>query len=211
MFENILAFLTISFAIGTIGFWIAVVVLNLIVLVSLDNDRGTKATIVLIIALCGLQWICGVPILGWIVGNPLTALSYIILYFGLGVLWSFVKWYLYVQDQARKYHEHRAEFQERKGLAAGTRNNPSPIGNLAEWKEHCRQYNIPTEALQVRRYKGKITTWIVYWPWSCLWTLINDPIRRLVNYLFEELQELYQSVARRAAKGVENDFNETKH
>jgi hypothetical protein len=48
---------------------------------------------------------------------------------------------------------------------------------------------------EVTSNKGKIVAWICYWPFSLIGTFINDPIRRLVNFLFTKLKATYQKMS----------------
>lgn len=47
-------------------------------------------------------------------------------------------------------------------------------------------------------YKSKITTWIVWWPTSALWTLMSDPMVRIANWIFSRLKGTYQLIANKA-------------
>lgn len=48
--------------------------------------------------------------------------------------------------------------------------------------------------------KSKIIAWICYWPFSLIGTFINDPIRRLVNFLFTKLKATYQKMSDKVFK-----------
>lgn len=43
--------------------------------------------------------------------------------------------------------------------------------------------------------KAKIVAWICYWPWSLIGTFINDPLKRLVEFMFRSLKALYQRIS----------------
>jgi hypothetical protein len=36
-----------------------------------------------------------------------------------------------------------------------------------------------------KRHKSRIMTWLGFWPFSALWTLLNDPLRRLVEAIYD--------------------------
>jgi hypothetical protein len=52
------------------------------------------------------------------------------------------------------------------------------------------------------KHKSKITQWIAFWPISGLWTLINDPIRKLVNVIFSRIKNTFQRLSNHIFKGV---------
>lgn len=54
-----------------------------------------------------------------------------------------------------------------------------------------------------RRYKGRITTWMTYWPWSLVWTMINDPIRKAFNMIFRKLSTVFSGISEGAFKGMD--------
>ena len=39
------------------------------------------------------------------------------------------------------------------------------------------------KALSVKEHKGRIVLWGVYWPFSLIWTVVDDPIRRAYEYI----------------------------
>jgi hypothetical protein len=45
-----------------------------------------------------------------------------------------------------------------------------------------------------RDYQPSIKSWILWWPFSALWTLLDDPIRRAVQRIYQELQTVYQRI-----------------
>jgi len=79
---------------------------------------------------------------------------------------------------------------------------------LLKWKWYCtkvfRKFNVPerdaTWYLSVRSNKGRITAWMMWWPLSLGWWLVNDPITRLYNYIYERLVHLFESIRESALK-----------
>lgn len=43
--------------------------------------------------------------------------------------------------------------------------------------------------------KTRIIMWMSYWPVSALWTLINDPLHRLYNFIYNRLESVYTAIA----------------
>ena len=52
-------------------------------------------------------------------------------------------------------------------------------------------------------YKGKVVHWIVWWPFSAFWTLLDDPIRRIAEWCYRSLAGIYRKLANKAF----DDFN----
>lgn len=49
--------------------------------------------------------------------------------------------------------------------------------------------------LKVDYNKEKIITWIIVWVPSMAWFLVNDPIRRVGNFIYDRLHSTYKSMA----------------
>lgn len=47
----------------------------------------------------------------------------------------------------------------------------------------------------VTAYRSTLLVWITYWPLSAVWTVLNDPLRRLVTSIYDELQKVYARIA----------------
>lgn len=43
--------------------------------------------------------------------------------------------------------------------------------------------------------KGRIVSWMTYWPWSMVWTLLNDPIRKLMQHIFYAMRGMLKKIA----------------
>jgi hypothetical protein len=148
------------------------------------------------------------------------------LYFGLGVLgylavgvgWGVGKWWVYVRDCALRYRRERREWLERKiaehegdttALAPEYR-EASRTGVLTggvkwAWQSYVRNryYGKKITKPMASLCKGQITAWMTYWPWSALWTLINDPVRRTFCWVYEQLSGTLQAISDRAFQGIE--------
>ncbi len=75
----------------------------------------------------------------------------------------------------------------------------------ARWDERLRgagfRGSIPPRA---RDNKARIIAWMTYFPASMAWTLVNDPIRHAIEFLYNRVGKLLQSMSDRTFRGVEN-------
>lgn len=46
-----------------------------------------------------------------------------------------------------------------------------------------------------RSYKSRIIAWIAYWPPSLLWTIINDPVRRIAQHIYYAIAGLLSNIS----------------
>jgi hypothetical protein len=45
------------------------------------------------------------------------------------------------------------------------------------------------------QHKSSITQWIMFWPVSFVWTIINDPVRKIANYIFSRIKGTFQKMS----------------
>jgi len=179
--------------VGGIGFWILLVLSSIIILACLDHENDLGAFLSVVGTLAVLQLFSGVDLVSYVQSNPLALLWGGGLYFILGTLWSFFKWWVHVKDARKVYDHERDDF-----LGHGGDMTPE---EKARWKGLAPR--IP-EAI---KNKSRIMGWMTFWPWSALWFVINDPIRRAFKAIYERLQGAYQRIVDKAFAGTEKDFS----
>lgn len=52
----------------------------------------------------------------------------------------------------------------------------------------------------VEKNKGRIVSWMTYWPWSMLWTLLNDPVRRIMKHIYYAIRGTLIKIAAKVFK-----------
>jgi hypothetical protein len=201
-----------AFLFGTFWWWFVVVVWAFAEIIALDKDSGAWATAWLVLFFCFAQFLGKVNIVGSILENPLRAILYVVGYVAVGVGWSFMKWWLHVSEKAEDYKKERSEYlkrlvknQKNTGVPLTlksseiTENTPVPEKYRQDWSR-SRSY---THAVpKASENKERITTWIIYWPLSMLWSLIRDFIHRMIQRLVKSLQKWYDGITKRAFRGV---------
>lgn len=208
---EILAF----FALGTWGF-LAALGAVIIALIVFAEDDGVKATVTLILGALFLQFIAKYDLVTFAKEQPFTLLLYGGLYVVLGLAWSVIKWAVYVKAQRRSYDRIRREFCTSRRIHQGDNFTP---GEKKAWAEHLRShysdgrktfkhYSSSDATIiipDVTENKAAIIRWMTYWPFSMLYTLLNDPVRRLFEWVYESVGVWLQGMANRAFSGTEKD------
>ncbi len=46
---------------------------------------------------------------------------------------------------------------------------------------------------------------MLYWQWSLVWTIIDDPVKRLFELIYRELRAVYQKIADNAYADVDKN------
>ena len=48
---------------------------------------------------------------------------------------------------------------------------------------------------RVRDHKSEIIVWMIYWPFSMLWTLLNQPIKNIFLFIYNRIESKMQDMA----------------
>jgi uncharacterized membrane protein YuzA (DUF378 family) len=208
------------FMTGSVLFWALIAAHFLIMLALIEYEKPGWATFSLITVFAGLKFFGDFDIVKAMFGNLGWTAAAVAIYFVAGTAWAIAKWWFYVTKCRDKYNDAKIAFLERNGLGGATKDTAIPDELLRKWQE-TREHEIGYQARRAahqpqreqiapkaRDHKGRIMVWMCYWPWSMVWTLINDPVKRLFKQIYLQIQGLLQSISNRAFAGVENDFRE---
>lgn len=221
--------MTTLFAIGTLWFWVLLVAAFICILWALEDDEypGTKATVVTLVTLGLIYFLGGRPelngLFSFIAHNPLVIALAFGGYLLAGTIWSVVKWYFFVLNARDKYRDKVAEIKENfendierinrniARLESGEdkvkdkdasilrckdeieRRTSTNVDDIARAKRNC----MPS----AKENKSRILTWMFYWPFSGIWTIINDPVRRAFQWIYRRLEGVYQKITVSAFEG----------
>lgn len=198
------------FVIGTFWFWSLLAVAVLFIGVCVSSERFGKATLCVLGTLLVLALFGNFNALNWLRDNPIrNTLIGFAAYFAIGAVWSVAKWWFFVRRKREEYDEMKRRFLDAHKVSG----DAVPNHLKSSWREHLdrstgfgRRSPFPPRA---RDFKSKIIAWMTYWPWSMILTLVDDPIRKLFNAIFEAIQGAYQGISDNAFKSVSADFEES--
>lgn len=233
-----LNFLFVTFALGTIWWYIVTITFFVIMFTCVEKENSFFSALWLILYLAFLQFIVKADFLGSITHNPIKVLLYVLGYLVIGFLWSFVKWWLYVDKKADQLKKNRAKYlsnqkqsltnyvttwSERIGSGSGfrasqtedlektkklldavndlgtiTEDTPVPDALRADWKSSSG-YEIP----KATEHKSKISIWVVYWPVSLVWSLVNDFVKKFIRTLITQFRVVYDNITKMAYHKIE--------
>jgi hypothetical protein len=196
-------FLAELFAFGGIAFWILAVIVFGIIAALVENENGTWATITFIASLAGLNFLYKLPIIATIKLNPGKTAVLVLSYFAAGVVWSIVKWALYLHNKLAAYNDYKAKFLADNKAEVLT-------GELAvklqEKLDSLYNNSISAKAPEAREHKGDLTRWATYWPFSIAGTLLNDVVRKAWDHIYNLLQGTYQAISKAIFKNATADI-----
>lgn len=179
---------------------VVLVVLLMIGTVLTEVESFGWATFVLLATVVSAQLLNVVPILQWVSSHLALTGLYTLGYLGIGVAWSFVKWFSFLMGFRDAYRTEKEAWMKsqkivlEKGQALSPEQSEQFIkylkGEFTNYKGFIL-YKKPSAA----RNKARIIAWMAFFPCSMIGTLLNDPVRRLFNWLFASFKALYQQIA----------------
>lgn len=154
-----------------------------VVAVLTETEKFGWATFSVLVAVAAAQWLNWVDIIGAVRHNLLVNLAYLGGFIVVGVVWSFVKWFSFLM---------RFRDVLRKTTVRGSK-----------YYGHTEYRGISLKKKpQAAEQKARITAWMIFWPFSFVGTLLNDPVRRIFNLIFGSLKQQYQKLSDRLFRGV---------
>ena len=187
-------------AIGTVWFWFVIAAACVIMIAAIEFENVGLATISMIVTLATLGYWGDFNVLTYAREHPPWAIGVVAGYFLAGTVWAVCKWWFYVRRKLEKYGEARDIFFRTNDLPSG----PVPEEDKVRFRDHLQYHECGVP--QVGEEKSRIMTWMAYWPWSMVWTIVNDPIRKIFRHIFKSIQEFLQRISDRVFRDVIKDF-----
>ncbi len=194
----IVALFSALFAIS-IWFYIFTLIFIIIAIICEEHDSFEFAIVLLVLYSLAIQFFAKINIFKWIIENPIHLLWIIPGYILFGIIWSWVKWGLLLNKIAKKTEEKWEDFLKDKELPKDTKTISKKLHE--EWKSQIRYgYERPV----FKESKKKISVWVMYWPISIIWYLLNNLIKDLINRIVVQFRKVYEGIANNAFKEIDN-------
>lgn len=197
--------------------WGTLIGLVLVIAILLENEKEGWATTIVSISLALAFWLNKDSIMSFVSQNPSQLIGFVLSYILVGVVWSFIKWQLYVRKAFKPLKELKAEFiAKHKVLNEATLPKLNAMINSARilkpnGYEVSASEKTPFEDTVnnitplASKKKSVITSWISYWPISLSATLLNNPFRHFFEWLYENLSGLYDRITNANKKSLLHD------
>lgn len=207
-----------SLIVGGFWFWFLAVSFFIVVTAFTEYAYGFLALLAITIFALIIQLFSDINILGYIWNNPYYIISYLLAYLLIGIIYSFGRWRLYCDDRREEYDEIKKQFFKYYNLNyVDISKTPVPPEMVESWYGFLKgrvNYNIINEYKEGINFNDYIDTfiiwWILYWPFSLFWTIINHPLRKLIKYSINKLHAAYNFIARQSFIGINEDFKEKR-
>jgi hypothetical protein len=216
-------FLASLFLLGSLWFWIMLVVVSIII-ISFDYfDRSGRAFTTMFLFLLAVTYF-NEPVRDYVLHHPLSILLGILAYIAIGAVWMFIRWPLFLLDvrEAKKEQEIKNEEDWAKELARDeadrvrratalpvpgralrydvddeqARAGLSPRAKQRITSLTVRGRTIPFP-VKMRDHKARVIGWMTYWPWSALWTGLDLVFHRVFQHIYTLFAGRLQAMADR--------------
>ncbi len=161
------------FLLGSIGFWILLAVAFMIAIAFLESESiGIHYVFPITILIVGYSNYEVFSNLGnQFLDNPWYFIGMFFAYIVIGIIWSYIKWFIYLKD----FIAYKVEFS----------------------------LSVYESEISIKGNSGKIIYWMMYWPFSLVWTFIDQPVKKMFTRIFNMLKKTYEKIAANATKGIE--------
>ena len=182
--------------------WVLLGGFGVLALVSMEYEKPGWYTTVLCAAAAFLEFCTPWHPITQALHHPVYAATLVSLYFVAGTFWIVIKWTSHVYLVKRK-------FDAVKDDAGNKITGPqfrNPDNSLtADGREKLYQvaaFQIGERELPLRvsRHKSEMYMWWACWPLSMFWTALNDPIKRLWWFVYDQIGNTLQNISNRAFK-----------
>jgi len=191
------------FILGGIWWWLLTALFVVTLIWEISGDRAVASFFTLGLYVAIIHFFGNATLFSTVASNPAILYIGIPVYFLSGTIWAFVKWFLYVRRDVGEYKKNRLAFLERNGIKNPTIDMMVPDPLKISWAKGYK-----TAIPQVRHYKGEILTWMTLWPFSFVWTIIDEPWRYIYDTVANTLQRISNSIYREVGYDDDIDFKE---
>ena len=179
-------------------FWVIIAAVIILEIILVEYEKPIVGMLVLGGALAAFHFWSDVEWMQWIADHPLHFLGGLVGYVVVGVLWGVFKWFLYIKEFVYAYQQQRQQWLTRKGVKNAKLDTVVPENLRKEWNEDHRYRRSDTDPPHARQNKERIITWMGFWPWSMLWSLVRDPFQFIYRAIAVRLEKMSEKIYQQA-------------
>jgi hypothetical protein len=199
--------------------WVVGISILIAMAILLENELEGWTTTLFSLGLALMVFNFKVEIWTFLTQNPTQTIIFSLSYVLIGIIWSFIKWQVYVKNIFGKLKEIKKDFIAEYGPI--TESNLERLNNRIKTARFKRaddnNYTVDiskNDSLEdvankispiASKKKSVITSWISYWPVSVAATLLNNPFRRFFEWVYDNISGYYDKITAANKKQLLND------
>ncbi len=203
-FTGIFAAIGAFFVFGTLWFWVIGAAFFGLLTYFTEKDSYVAATIWAVVFIWIVASVNNVSLFA----NPLLWLQWGGIYLGVGAFWSLLKWFSFLNQEKDELRKIKQNFLNQDDTVTPRENGTFNDADFQKFAFYLNKYVPNYRSIQNRsdlipsvgEHRNELVAWIVWWPFSAFWTILNDPLRRLANFVVERMRGVYESMASRVFK-----------
>lgn len=196
----------------------ATITLAIIIAVLLEFEKNGWATTLFSLGTALVLWSNKNEIWDFVSGNPMPTIYFALAYIGAGLIWSLIKWKLYINKRVDRYDEVKSKFLKTGKEIKSNWNDwtsflndhiPYYLRNSTFMSTYSPEQIGESLIPVAKEKKSLIVSWIGYWPMSLAATFLNNPFRRFFEWIYGLFSGVYDkmgsSAAQKISSGLEKD------
>lgn len=186
---------------GGFFFYLLLVIFAGFLFYAVEADSGWYASWTVIVFVIILAQATDIALFTWVLAHPLGAVKYVVYYFLIGSAWGVAKWYFYCIKLRSIARDVKTFFLNDKKIS-GTEIPDTMKDDFIKVvvnSRHYHDYKFPPQAMD---HKSDWLMWATYWPISCAWTMINQPVKYVFEFVYAHLGGMMQKIANMVFKDI---------
>ena len=202
LLEHAIAFIDLLFFTGLWpALWTTAFIIGSLLFVSYDYYKAEYTLFVIYLAI--MNWGTALQPLNWIWNNPYETAEILGVYFGIGAVYSIVKYWSFVTDIIREVRDLKVVFLRNRTDGSTKVSDPIPKDLETAWRDHLRlqlagiAYSEFKSGISPAKQKARLANWIAFWPFSAIGLFLADPLKYVVVSIRNGLHIVYQITFKR--------------
>lgn len=179
----------------------------LIMTILVEIEEASKATTLLFVVAGIFGFLHFKEVSQFLISHPKEILIGFLIYVFLGICWSILKWTIFVKDRLHKIERLKNKL-EKDDYYKG--NEKLIIAKLSSefieyhYRDSVKSYEelLEKSIPEASEKKGMIISWISYFPLNILSTVLNNPLRRFFEWVYESVSGIYDKITSSSKKRV---------
>lgn len=175
--------------------WGIILVTLMIISAGVDRERYALSTIALVVGGVAILYASGhsfTELFHSIIDDPKRAVTVVLAYAVIGVVWGIIKWFFFLLA----VRDCLIEFRARKGITGSL--TGTAANDFFSYNK-LGVYSLPPNAF---KSKARIVGWMMWWPVSMPWTVINEPVKRFFAFIYARIAGSLQRLSDRLFDGL---------
>jgi hypothetical protein len=187
--------------------WLFVIYVAVIIaiIVCVEIDCFGLSTFLLLASVGFLSYFNWTTSINWVKSNYIDLVIYTGYYLLGCVAWMYTKWTMLLINFNSARKEAISNYKTKHGIVGPLDSCQIKIALENRNKAYTNNYFTIylSEKIRARNYKSKIIAWGIWWPFSLVGTIVDDPVRRFVTWTFDRLCGTFQKLADRIAPDLD--------